>query len=112
MTIQDRVLVLTEAEQASFYGPPSITVNDQRYFFALNDQKRSIAKKFRVRNQRPIRLLHSAFMIASIWPSVNLDCLIENSLSFILVEFSTYNLCSFLGGITIIFCHRRSSLAG
>ncbi|MFT6286530.1 MAG: TnpA family transposase [Alcanivorax sp.] len=52
MAIQDRVLVLTEAEQAAFYGPPNFTANDQRYFFALNDKERSIAKKFLVRNQR------------------------------------------------------------
>ncbi len=52
MAIQDRVLVLTEAEQAAFYGPPNFTANDQRYFFALNDKERSIARKFRLRNQR------------------------------------------------------------
>ena len=46
MAIQDRVLVLTETEQAAFYGPPSFTVTDQRYFFALNDKERSIARKF------------------------------------------------------------------
>ena len=52
MAIQDRVLVLTEAEQAAFYGPPNFTANDKRYFFALNDKERSIARKFLVRNQR------------------------------------------------------------
>jgi hypothetical protein len=38
MAIQARVLVLTEAEQAAFYGPPNFTANDQRYFLALNDK--------------------------------------------------------------------------
>ena len=52
MAFQDRILVLTETEQAAFYGPPNFTSNDQRYFFARNDKERSIARKFRVRSQR------------------------------------------------------------
>ncbi|MFK7975221.1 MAG: Tn3 family transposase [Halioglobus sp.] len=52
MAFQERVQILTEAEQADFYGSPNLTVNDQRFFFALNDKEREVASKFRVRSQR------------------------------------------------------------
>jgi hypothetical protein len=51
MLFQERVQILTDAEQANFYGMPNLTANDQRYVFALNNKERGIANKFRVRSQ-------------------------------------------------------------
>jgi len=45
MAYQERVHILNEAEQEDFYGIPTFTSNDQRYFFALNDEERAVAQK-------------------------------------------------------------------
>ena len=52
MAYQERVHILNEAEQQDFYGIPHFTSNDQRYFFALNDEERAVAQKIRDRSQR------------------------------------------------------------
>ena len=38
MAYEERVQILSDAEQDDFYGPPIFTSNDQRFIFALNDK--------------------------------------------------------------------------
>ena len=39
MAFDERVQILSEAEQEQFYGPPAFTSADQRFFFSLNDKE-------------------------------------------------------------------------
>ena len=52
MAYEERVQILSDAEQDDFYGPPIFTSNDQRFIFALNDKELAVANKFRNRGQR------------------------------------------------------------
>lgn len=52
MAFEERVQILSTAEQDEFYGPPIFTISDQRFFFALNDKERSVANSLRHRAQR------------------------------------------------------------
>jgi len=52
MSFEERVQILSEAEQDEFYGPPAFTSADQRFFFALNDKERAVAQGLRHRGQR------------------------------------------------------------
>ncbi len=38
MAFEERVQILSEAEQDELYGPPAFTSADQRFFFSLNDK--------------------------------------------------------------------------
>ena len=51
MAFEERVQILSEAEQDELYGPPAFTSADQR-FFSLNDKELAIAKSLRHRGQR------------------------------------------------------------
>jgi len=37
MPSEKRLKILTEAEIADLFGPPTLNSNDQRFFFALNE---------------------------------------------------------------------------
>nr|UHA82019.1 hypothetical protein [Enterobacter cloacae] len=52
MAFEERVQILSEAEQDELYGPPAFTSADQRFFFSLNDKELAIAKSLRHRGQR------------------------------------------------------------
>ncbi|ALH83065.1 transposase (plasmid) [Sphingopyxis macrogoltabida] len=52
MAFDERVQILSEAEQEQFYGPPAFTSADQRFFFSLNDKELAIATSLRHRGQR------------------------------------------------------------
>lgn len=52
MAYEERVQILSEAEQDEFFGPPIFTTNDQRFFFSLNDKEMVTALRFRNRGQR------------------------------------------------------------
>lgn len=52
MAFEERVQILSEAEQDEFYRPPAFTSADQRFFFALNDKERAVAQGLRHRGQR------------------------------------------------------------
>jgi len=52
MAYEERVQILTAAEQDDFYSPPTFTLNDQRFFLTLNDKERVVTNKFRNRGQR------------------------------------------------------------
>jgi|GEM_PF-6988308 len=41
MAFEERVQILSEAEQDELYGPPAFTSADQRFFFSLNDSARA-----------------------------------------------------------------------
>ena len=52
MTIEKRIKILTKSEVQEFYRPPTFTVNDQRFFFALDDREQGVCKKVRQRRSR------------------------------------------------------------
>jgi hypothetical protein len=52
MSYKERVQILSDAEQSDFYNPPIFAANDQRFFFALNDQELTVANKLRNRDLR------------------------------------------------------------
>lgn len=52
MAFEERVQILSEAEQDELYGPPAFTSADQRFFFSLNDKELAVAKSVRHRAQR------------------------------------------------------------
>ena len=52
MAYKERVQILSDAEQSDFYNPPIFASNDQRFFFALNDQELTVANKLRNRGLR------------------------------------------------------------
>ena len=41
MPTEKRLKIRTEAEIADLFGPPVLNLNDQRFFFALNEIERS-----------------------------------------------------------------------
>lgn len=52
MAFNGRIQVLSQTEQSNLYDPPILTPEDQRFFFTLNDQELSVAKKLRNRQHR------------------------------------------------------------
>lgn len=52
MTTEKRIKILTESEVEEFYSPPPLTINDQRFFFALDERERLICKRVRQRRTR------------------------------------------------------------
>jgi predicted TPR repeat methyltransferase len=57
MTIEKRTKILTESEVKEFYRPPTFTVNDQRFFFALDVSEHEVCKKVRPRRARCMLML-------------------------------------------------------
>lgn len=57
MAYEERVQILSEAEQGELYWPPAFTSADQCYFFSLNDKKLAIAKCLSHRGQRYMLLV-------------------------------------------------------
>lgn len=49
MAYKERVQILTESEQSNFYGPPVLNIEEQRFFFVLNDKELLEANTFRNR---------------------------------------------------------------
>ncbi len=58
MAFEERVQILTDAEQSNFYSPPVLTIEEQRFFFTLNDKERLEIPKF-FRNRK----LHCMFIV-------------------------------------------------
>ena len=52
MAFNERIQILSQTEQSNLYDPPILTPEDQRFFFTLNDQELSVAKKLRNRQRR------------------------------------------------------------
>lgn len=52
MPTEKRLKILTEAEIADLFGPPVLNLNDQRFFFALNEIELAQCQKIRRRDQR------------------------------------------------------------
>lgn len=52
MRTEKRIKILTESEIQEFYSPPLLTTNDQRFFFALDEQERLTCRKVRQRCTR------------------------------------------------------------
>lgn len=52
MPTEKRTKILTETEITELFSPPPLNLNDQRFFFTLNDAELAESKKIRDRNQR------------------------------------------------------------
>lgn len=52
MAIEKRIKILIEAEINELYNPPALNIQDQRFYFALNDIELAECKKIRERNLR------------------------------------------------------------
>lgn len=52
MPTEKRIKILTEAEISELFSPPVLNLNDQRFFFTLNDTELRESKKIRERNHR------------------------------------------------------------
>ena len=48
MAILKRIKILTQSESLEFYGPPILTIEEQRFFFTLNDKELQESKKIRI----------------------------------------------------------------
>ena len=47
MATEKRIKILTEAEAQELYSPPTFGINDQRFFFSLDDREYKVCKKIR-----------------------------------------------------------------
>ncbi len=52
MAIQKRLQILIESEISNLYSPPSFTLEERRFYFALNDQEAKVANVIRNRAHR------------------------------------------------------------
>lgn len=52
MTTEKRIKIITESEVQELYSPPPFIVNDQRFFFALDDREQEACKNVRQRRSR------------------------------------------------------------
>ena len=52
MPIQKRLQILIESEISDLYGPPRFTLEERRFYFALNDREAKVASSIRNRSQR------------------------------------------------------------
>ncbi len=52
MAFEERVQILTDSEQSNLYGPPVLTIEEQRFFFILNDKEQLETPKFQSRKLR------------------------------------------------------------
>ncbi len=73
MAFEERVQILSEAEQDELYGPPAFTSADQRFFFSLNDKELAIAKSLR---HRGLTLIHKWHLERNLsrFPGSDLPC--------------------------------------
>ena len=52
MSYDERIQILIESEINNLYGPPRFTLEERRYYFALNDQEAKVAGSIRNRAKR------------------------------------------------------------
>ena len=52
MATEKRIKILTETEIAELFGPPILSLNDQRFFFTLNDAELAECNRIRERDHR------------------------------------------------------------
>jgi len=57
MAFEERVQILTDSEQSNLYDPPVLTIEEQRFFFTLNDKEQLETPKFQSRK------LHCMFIV-------------------------------------------------
>lgn len=55
MTIQKRLQILIESKINDLYSPPRFTLEERRFYFALNDKEANVASSTRNR-------VHSCFL--------------------------------------------------